>query len=144
MLNDTTVYVLSLGFQRCQFELHCLDLLWVWFCLVGGLWIRSTWNKWPFSDFMLFVRLKGLQYLNIFSVLLFQFYLEGKGSYISSLWDHSKCFTFHPPLPSRRIHSNTNSTSLGSIQPCHNYCTNNTHTYVSTAAYSQILVSTAE
>ena len=41
-------------------------------------------------------------------------------SAVSSPLDRSKHFTLHPP--GRPVHSGTNSTSLGSIQPCSNYC----------------------
>ena len=41
--------------------------------------------------------------------------------------------------PGRPVHSNTNSTSLGSIQPCCNYCAETTHSFISTSVYSQVV-----
>ena len=60
--------------------------------------------------------------------------------------------------PGRPVHYDTNSTSLWSIQPCCNYCTQTIHshsktiqllckdyfTHISTTVYSQILIYTAE
>ena len=59
-------------------------------------------------------------------------------------------FTLHPladlflyTSPSGRpVHSNTNSTSLGSIQPCCNYGAKTTR--ISTTVYRQVLIYTAE
>ena len=46
-------------------------------------------------------------------------------------------------LKARIVHSDTNSASLGSIQPCHNYCTNTVHPYTSTTVHSLSLVNSA-
>ena len=42
--------------------------------------------------------------------------------------------------PGRLVHSNAISTSLGSIQPCYNYCTN----YIPSTVRSQALIHTAQ
>ena len=47
-------------------------------------------------------------------------------------------------IPGRPVHSDTNSTLLGSIHPCWNYCTKTIHSHVSTTVYSQALIYRAE
>ena len=57
-----------------------------------------------------------------------------------------RAFYTSPP-GGRPVHSNRNSTPLGSIHPCCNYCMKNifVHIYpvLSTTAYSQVLIYTA-
>ncbi len=59
----------------------------------------------------------------------------------SGLADHSTRVKLHPP--GRPVHSDTNSTSLGSIQPCR-YYVRRLFIHISIAVYSQVLTYTAE
>ena len=62
-------------------------------------------------------------------------------SAVSSPLYRSKRFTLHPP--GRPVHSNTNLTSLGSIQPCCNSA-RTLFTHIFTAVYSHVLIYSAD
>ena len=65
-------------------------------------------------------------------------------SAVSSALDRSKCFTLFA-FPGRPVHSDTNSTSPGSILARQQLrATTKSLTFISTTVYSQVLIYTAE
>ena len=71
-------------------------------------------------------------------------YKKGKFLYstVSSPQDRSKRFTLY--FPDRPVHSDTNSASLGSIQPYASINVQRLLIHMSTTVYSQVLIYTAE
>ena len=72
---------------------------------------------------------------------------KGKGMFLCSAvssrpLDRSKRFPFHPP--GRPVQSDTNSTSLGRVQPCGNYCVKASDSHISNTVHNHVLVYTAE
>ena len=59
-------------------------------------------------------------------------------SAVSSPSDRSKCFTLHPS--DRHVHSDTNSTSPGSIQPCCNYCMKTINSHILTLSIASSVI----
>ena len=69
---------------------------------------------------------------------------QGKGMFVCSAVSSLSVGPLKALYTSPHVHSDTNSTSLGSIQPCCNYCPKNIHSYIFTTVNSQVLINIAE